>query len=104
MDWSMQKDGKDGEVTIRLRGDCDLYSAPAFAKAVLEGVNNGWREIRLDCGELVYLDSTGVGALIRIVQALRARGGRIRCRGLSGTPRKVLEMSNILPLLNEERN
>jgi anti-anti-sigma factor len=70
---------------------------------MLEGVEKGWRNVRFDCSELVYLDSTGVGALIRVVQALRRLGGSVRCNGLRGAPRKVLEMSNILPLLNEER-
>jgi anti-sigma B factor antagonist len=88
---------------VTVEGECDLYAAPAFAKAVLDGISDGWRAICLECTGLTYLDSTGVGALIRILQALARAGGTMTCTGLHGAPRKVLEMSNILPLLREEK-
>ncbi|MBL8968106.1 MAG: STAS domain-containing protein [Spirochaetaceae bacterium] len=89
-------------VEIRIKGDCDLYHAPAFARDILGGIERGWRSVRVDAAELVYLDSTGVGAFIRILQALKSRGGRLSTRGLRGAPRRVLEMSNILALLGDE--
>lgn len=101
MRWS-SVESTGGRALVTLEGECDLYAAPAFARTILDGIAVGWRAIRLDCHGLSYLDSTGVGALIRILQALARAGGTMSCIGLRGAPRKVLEMSNILPLLREE--
>lgn len=103
MDWSATERGGMGFVEISLKGDFDLYAAPAFSTSALAGIEGGWSRVLLDCVHLSYLDSTGVGVIIRMLQALRRKGGELRCRGLHGTPRRVLEMSNILPLLPEEK-
>lgn len=50
-----------------------------------------------------YLDSTGVGAIIRILQEAKKRGCELRFVGVEGSPRKVLRMSNILLLMREEK-
>ena len=53
----------------------------------------------LDFTEVRYLDSSGVGALIRLLQKAKSIGGEIRVANLGGMPRKVLEMSNVIRLL-----
>jgi anti-sigma B factor antagonist len=100
LEWMVKEDC--GRKVLALKGDFDLYGAPAFTKAMLGEIAGGWRAVTLDFSSLEYLDSTGVGSIIRLVQALRAAGGRLSCRGLHGSPRKVLEMSNIIALLPEE--
>ena len=50
-----------------------------------------------------YLDSTGVGAIIRLVQAAKKMGRELRFSGISGTPRRVLVMSNIISIMKEDR-
>jgi anti-sigma B factor antagonist len=103
MDWKATESADGKSVEVRIRGECDLYGAPAFTKTMIAGIGRGWREVVLDCTELSYLDSTGVGSFIRVLQELRKVGGRMGSRGVGGAPRKVLTMSNILPLLNEEK-
>jgi anti-sigma B factor antagonist len=84
-----------------IRGDCDLYSAPDFKAAVLGRIESGARCIHIDMTEVNYLDSSGVGAIICILQEAKRRGGEVRFRGLQGSPRKVLERTCILGLMNE---
>lgn len=103
MEWKTLPSAVDDGAELRLTGDLDLYQAPGFSTFVLDKIDAGWKTLMLDFTEVGYLDSTGVGSIIKIVQALRKKGGRLRCRGLSGSPRRVLEMSNILPLLEESR-
>jgi anti-sigma B factor antagonist len=101
MEWEASNSG-DGCEEVRLCGDCDLYAAPAFAKAMLEGIAGGTRRLRLDFSRVDYLDSSGVGAIIRILQESRRSGCELSFRGVAGSPRKVLRMSNILGLMREE--
>jgi anti-sigma B factor antagonist len=94
--------GEDGFEGAILEGDCDLYSAPAFAKAALSRIASGAKRLRLDLSRVEYLDSSGVGALIRILQEARRRGCELRFVGVGGSPRKVLKMTNVLNLMHEE--
>lgn len=88
-------------LALRLEGDCDLYSAPAFAKEALALVAGGERRLLVDFAKVGYLDSTGVGAIIRLVQAAKAASCELAFRGIRGNPRKVLEMSNVLLIMKE---
>lgn len=103
MEWTLFSTDHDRGVEIRLTGDLDLYNAPRFSIYVLQKIEVGWSKILLDMRGVEYLDSTGAGSLIRIAQALRKKGAKLRCRNLGGSPRRVLEMANILPLLEETR-
>lgn len=102
MEWFIDISPVDGTVTVKLKGECDLYSAPAFAKAMLSLLAGGGKAFRFDLTDLAYLDSSGVGAIIRILQAARAGSVALAFRGIRGSPRKVLRMANILTLLAEE--
>jgi anti-anti-sigma factor len=88
---------------VHLRGDCDLYSAPGFKASILKRMDEGLRRILIDMSLIDYLDSSGVGAIVCILQAAKRVGGDIRFRGLVGSPRRVLERTNILPIMKEVR-
>jgi anti-sigma B factor antagonist len=87
------------QVVATVTGDLDMYAAVTFARAVEKRMDEGARRVVVDFAEVKYLDSSGVGALIRLLQKARALGGELRVASLGGTPRKVLEMSNILSIL-----
>lgn len=88
--------------TVFLHGDCDLYSAPKMRNAVVKRIDTGMRRLRLDFEGVSYLDSTGVGAIIQILQAMKVVSGDVVFRGLHGAPRKVLELSNVISLMKIE--
>ncbi len=90
---------KSDQLVVVLAGDLDLYASVAFCNAVLARLQGGTPRLVIDMGGLRYLDSSGVGALIRLLQSARSLGGEVRVANLAGTPKKVLEMSNIITLL-----
>jgi anti-sigma B factor antagonist len=87
--------------SYRMKGDCDLYSAPRFKADVLKRIDDGVRRIQIDMSEVDYLDSSGVGAIICILKAAKRSGGEVRFRGLAGNPRQVLARTNILGMMDE---
>jgi len=91
-----------GFETLRVLGECDLYNAQHLTKAALERLAKGVVRLRIDMSGLSYLDSTGVGAIIRLVQSAKKMGRDLRFSGISGTPRKVLTMSNIISIMKED--
>jgi len=101
MEWNISDQTAGGGIIITILGDFDLYVTPQFFKAAREQFTPGVPGVHIDCSGVRYLDSSGVGAIIKLLQAARANRTRLTFSGITGMPRKVLSMSNILPLLKE---
>ena len=54
----------------------------------------------LDMGAVDYIDSSGVGVLIRLMQILKAGNGYLKFANFQNNPRKVLELSNLYQFLD----
>ena len=92
----------DKSLFVTVAGDCDMYSAQEFFTGVTGKMGRGFVSVSLDFSEVIYLDSSGVGAIIRIIKYSKEKNIDLKFRGITGTPRKVLRMSNILTLITEE--
>jgi len=101
MEWNISEQTAEGGIIITILGDFDLYGTPKFFKAASELFDSGVSSVHIDCSGVGYLDSSGVGAIIKLLQKARANRTRMTFSGITGMPRKVLSMSNILPLLKE---
>ncbi len=101
MEAASQVSARELFVVVRLAGDCDLYSAPGLKASLLKRLEEGCRRILIEMSELRYLDSSGVGVVISVLQTAKRLGADIRFRGLQGGPRRVLERTNMLPLMRE---
>jgi anti-sigma B factor antagonist len=66
-----------GRVVLRLTGEVDVYTAPQLRERVIELVDGGTQHVLADLGEVTFLDSTGLGALIGGLKRLRARDGSL---------------------------
>lgn len=103
MEMRLRANDAKGFDTILLKGDCDLYNAPRMKATIIKRIGTGMRKLRLDFEGVPYLDSTGVGAIIQILQAMKTVTGEVVFSGISGAPRKVLEMSNVISLMKLEK-
>ena len=90
-----------GIYMIKIQGELDLYSTNDVRNAVEECLQQPVPKLLIDVSELEYLDSSGVGLLINMIQSIKIKSGAIQVFGLHGSPRKVLEMSKILVLVPE---
>jgi len=53
-------------------------------------------DVVLQLDQIEFVDSSGLGALVRLVQAARAKGGDVKLSGVPPKVRKTLEMTNLL--------
>jgi anti-sigma B factor antagonist len=53
-------------------------------------------DIVMQLDQVEFVDSSGLGALVRLMQAARAKGGDLKLSGVSPATRKSLEMTNLL--------
>lgn len=82
---------------LHLRGRLDLASAPEFEGLVKGLIRNGDAKIVLDCRELKYVSSAGLGAFISCGKEL-ATNGSLVFAGLSNHIESLFEMAGIAPL------
>jgi len=54
-------------------------------------------DVVLQMDQVEFIDSSGLGALVRLMQAARSKGGDLKLSGVPPKIRKTLEMTNLLP-------
>lgn len=83
-----------------LVGELDLKTA---RKVVGAADLLGLHDLVIDCAGLTFLDSYGVSALVRLHQDREAVGARVALTGLTGSPRRVLEMMALLDMFESRK-
>lgn len=85
---------------LHLRGELDIATADALRSAVADVLGAGAREVVLELEGVVFLDSTGLSAIIDSVQRARRAGGRVRCEApLGHETRLVIGLAKLEDLL-----
>ena len=65
-----------GECRIfKLAGYIDAHTVLEFEKAVSQAIDSGMKSAVLDLGELVYISSAGIGAMMGLARKLSQFGG-----------------------------
>jgi anti-sigma B factor antagonist len=81
---TVEVDG-DGLATVHLHGVLDMGTAEEAMDLAA-----GASPMRLDLTQVGFIDSMGVGALIRLHQVARRRGDRLQLVGVSSRVRRVI--------------
>ncbi|MBE9222291.1 STAS domain-containing protein [Cyanobacterium stanieri LEGE 03274] len=63
---------------FHLLGQLDAFSEPTFQKVILSYVKEGANQIILDLSQIDFIDSSGLGALVRIVKAIEPIKGKLQ--------------------------
>ena len=93
-----------GVAIVTLGGQADVYTSPEMSKILDAYINRGQGNIILDLGDLEYLDSSTLAALIRAQKKAKNLGGEIKLLKLEGEPRKVFEVSGFLAIFDTFSN
>jgi len=86
-------------VTIAVRGEIDMASASQLIDCIAD---HAQQHILLDLSGVGFLDSRGVGALIRGYNLLDETGHRLRTTGERDNVLKVLEITAVKDLLHSD--
>jgi anti-sigma B factor antagonist len=79
---------------VSVTGELDLYSTPLLI-AELDALAPDGPEIVLDLGEVTFIDSTGLGAILLTVRRLRETGGDMALVCANPTTLKLLTMVGV---------
>ncbi|GIE29272.1 hypothetical protein Ait01nite_023170 [Actinoplanes italicus] len=91
-------------IRLTLVGELDSDEAPKLSDAVTQAVrSHPGRPIGLDAGDLEFLDSGGLRALIESRQEAEAAGSRLTVVAVSTVVFQVLEITGLLSIFEVPR-
>jgi anti-sigma B factor antagonist len=94
MELALQEDGSVTVVT--LSGDLVIGEAEAiFKKTVSRLLEEGRVQLVVDCSGLRYVDSSGLGSLVRALTTSQHEGGSTKLLGIPASLRKLLELTKL---------
>jgi anti-anti-sigma factor len=85
---------------IRLRGEVDSATAPAFRRAVADALD-GAQSCLVDLRAVTFFDSGGLGVLARLVRSSQDRGTSVHLVCVAGVVRTSLQTSGLLQIVPE---
>ncbi|MGH9034665.1 MAG: STAS domain-containing protein [Acidimicrobiia bacterium] len=94
-DFDIDVSDDDAGITVAVRGELDVLTAP-FLWERLETIlpDEGGRLV-LDLGGVRFIDSMGLGVIVRAQSRLRQSDGRLVVRSLQEQGRKLFEITGL---------
>jgi anti-sigma B factor antagonist len=86
-------DGPD--MVLELRGELDISTVPELERRLAEVEQENPPSLVIDLGQLGFMDSTGLGAIIRAADAAERHGRKLRLRHGSRQVRRLFEVAGI---------
>jgi anti-sigma B factor antagonist len=89
----------DGRLVLRVVGELDLASAPAFRQALTstfaELAGEPVQAVVVDLGACDHLDSVGVGLLLSVLKRTRTAGASLALVSAEPRLRRVLDLTGV---------
>jgi anti-sigma B factor antagonist len=90
-----------GSVTVVApRGDVDMAVADDLMLRLTQLVDRGRTHLVLDLGAVMYIDSSGLGALVAATKHARAAGGDVRVCALEQDVRALFDITRLDKVLS----
>ena len=84
-----------GIMVVAPRGDLDMAVADQMKRTLAKLVDDGSRKLLVDLGQVGYVDSSGMGALVASLKHARTLGGDLRLCALQDDVRAIFEMTRL---------
>ncbi len=76
-------------------GEIDIFSAGAFKDELMTLIREREADICLSCGNLEYIDSTALGALVSVYKTVASYGGKMKLTALKPNIVKLFRITNL---------
>ncbi len=80
---------------VSVKGEIDIYSAPGFKESLSQSINDAKQDIILECSDLTYIDSMGLGILVGVLKRVRENGHNMIIRNPRNTVRKLFKITGL---------
>jgi anti-sigma B factor antagonist len=98
-DFRIDQESRGAAQIIRLAGSLDMYSFPRLESQLNALFQQGRYSLVLDCRDLDYIGSAGLGALIGFAKQAREHKGDLRLFNVSERIYKIIELLGFTKIL-----
>ncbi len=88
-----------GVLTVRMNGALNLATSIEFKQNSTAWLSSGATHIILDMRKVVYIDSSGIGTLLQIIQLSAAQGSIFNIINIPTSLKSVFEMTGLSAIL-----
>lgn len=96
---NITKESEDNIHIIKVEGDVDAASSIYLDKAISDALSRGQKRILIDCNQLDYISSAGLGVFMSYIQDFENSDSRFVLFGLSDRVAGVFEILGLDQLL-----
>jgi anti-sigma B factor antagonist len=98
LDIKYQTNG-DGHSVLRLAGELNAESVHALERALEHGLDAHSRAVTLDLSELMFIDSTGLAAVVLVSRLCERDGRRLEIVPGPRAVQRLFEMTGLIDVL-----
>ena len=92
-DFHYERHGTNNDITsLVLSGELDAFNCDYVLKCVESLVQDGCTKLVLDCTELTFISSVGIGMLMRVHSRMKRIGGDVNVAGVQGTVANIVRL------------
>lgn len=97
MDLSIKTINDDNEKNwiVDVTGEIDIFNSQDFKTAILDLFEKEKKSVKINCKELTYIDSTGLGALIAVLKKAKEFDGEIILENIRPNLEKLFKITNL---------
>jgi anti-sigma B factor antagonist len=95
MPYTLEHDAIDAGHLISITGELDIAATPELSTVLLMAAGSPGSLIVLDLAGVEFIDSTGLGTLLKAGNEIESAGKRLRVVCVDGPVRRLLEMTNL---------
>jgi anti-sigma B factor antagonist len=87
---------------VDLSGEIDIYNADKLRENLHELINKNPASINIDCKNLKYIDSTGLGVLVSALKKVKDYDGEVALKNLKPHIAKIFELTGLSKIMKIE--
>ncbi|MEF9989385.1 MAG: STAS domain-containing protein [Christensenellaceae bacterium] len=102
MNIDVNYDQTENKIRVKLEGDLDLNTVSAFKRCMDEKIDETPANVEIDCCDLRYIDSTGIGVLVSVLKKVREYDGNIKLKELKPYLFKIFDVTGLTNIFEIE--
>lgn len=92
---NIKLDEKENIWNVIPSGEIDIYTSPKFKQRVLDVFDEEEKDLLIDCKNLEYMDSTGLGSLIYILKKVKEKDHKIYIDNIKPNIKKLFDITKL---------
>lgn len=95
MSFQMSIDTQESQLVMKPKGELDIYNTPNFKDQAVLAYDRNSKDILIDGENLEYVDSTGLGGFIYLLNYVQEKGNVVGMKNIKPNIRKLFTITKL---------